>query len=173
MAATLRDPVILCQRHPVTVFRFNAAMTPGERIRRRREHLEWKVPVVAKKAGMASSTLYEIENGRMRSSTRMHQLCKVLGLRVEYVETGELPELIADEPRGKYRVADPAPAYTFHGMQATPEEVEIGVEWGKLDEPMRGAIKEQIYLLVANQVRRKRRKDPPGDRDPPQPRKHS
>jgi transcriptional regulator with XRE-family HTH domain len=133
-------------------------MSPGERIRRRREHLEWKVPFVAKKAGVAPSTLYEIENGRMRSSTRLHAICKVLGLRIEYVESGELPELAADEPRGKYRIADAAPTYTFHGVQITPDEVEVGVEWGKLDEPARSLVRQQVLLMVAEQVRAKRRK---------------
>lgn len=64
------------------------------------------------------------------------------------------------------RVAEKPTHYTLHGMQVTPEEVEFGIEWGKLDEPARTLIRQQVMLLVAEQVRARRRKTPRDDHDP-------
>lgn len=54
----------------------------------------------------------------------------------------------------------------MHGRQITAEEADMGIEWGKLDEPERSSMRLQLLLMVAEQVRRKRRppKDPPEDR---------
>jgi transcriptional regulator with XRE-family HTH domain len=139
--------------------------TPGQRLRRRREELDLTVKEVAQHAGLAVSTLYEIENGRQRGSTRMHALCKHLGLRVEYVETGRSPRLSSETAHAR-GVGEPVQPFTVHGMQTTPEEVEFGIEWGKLDEPARSLVREQVMLLVAEQVRRKRSKKD-GARDHP------
>jgi transcriptional regulator with XRE-family HTH domain len=140
--------------------------TPGQRLRRRREELKLTVKEVAQHSGLAVSTLYEIENGRQRGSTRMHALCKYLGLRVEYVETGRAPQLSSETARGR-AVGEAAMPYTVHGMQTTPEEVEFGIEWGKLEEPARSLIRQQVMLLVAEQVRRNRlKKDGPRDHAP-------
>lgn len=152
---------MLCQRHTVTAFRDNSDMTPGERLRKRRKELQLDVKDVAAKVGMGVSTLYEIENGRQRSSTRLYPLCKALGLRVEYVETGRPPQLLSEPEQGR-GVAEEAGTFTVHGMQTSPEEVEVGIEWGKLEPPIREVIRQQIYLLVAEQVRKKRAGRKPG-----------
>jgi transcriptional regulator with XRE-family HTH domain len=163
----------VCQRHTVTVYRYNVAMrkyadSPGQRLRTRREELKLSVKEVAQHVGLGVSTLYEIENGRQRGSTRMHALCKHLNLRVEYVETGRLPRLLSEVSPSR-GLAESRPQYTVHGMQTTPEEVEFGIEWGKLDEPARSLVREQVMLLVAEQVRRRRAKK---DGKPSQPPKH-
>lgn len=144
--------------------------TPGERIRIRRKELQLDVRDVARQAGLAVTTLYELENGRQRRSTRMHAVCAVLGLRDEYVETGRLPRLSSEAPESKV-VKESQAKYMLHGMLTTDEEVEFGIEWGKLHEPARSLFKQQVLLLVAAQKRadregRKRRQREDHDGDP-------
>lgn len=150
-------------------------MTIGSRLKSRRKELKLQVAEVARAVGMAPSTLYDIERGDQASSTKLHLLCAFLGLNPRWVETERGPRLAEAATRISEvrKVAETVGRYTLHGMQITPEEAELGVEWGKLDEPLRGAIRQQVYLAVADQVRRRRRKDPPGDNHPPPPRKPS
>lgn len=68
-----------------------------------------------------------------------------------------------DEPAGRKKRAETfegaaarTARYTLHGMQISTEEVEVGIEWGKLDEPTKSVIRDQILLAVASQVRRRR-----------------
>lgn len=119
---------------------------------------------------MAASTLYELERGDQRSSTRLHRLCKVLGLNIEFVEHGRGPRLLS-EGKAPLRVEDQALTYSLHHMQITPEEVEFGIEWGKLEEPARSFVRQQVFLLVAEQKRRARsNKQPdPAERQPRKP----
>lgn len=149
-------------------------MTIGNRLKERRKELRLSVAEVADAVGMAHSTLYDIERGDQESSTKLHLLCALLGLNPKWVETGRSTRLAQPAEVGTtHKVADAGARYTLHGMQITPDETELGIEWGKLDEPLRSAIRQQIYLLVAEQVRRKRRKDPPIDQRSAQPRKPS
>lgn len=150
-------------------------MTIGGRLKERRKELRLDVAEVARAVGIGASTLYDIERGDQASSTKLHLLCDFLGLNPKWVESGRGARLAKDAAGvgGVHKVAETSARYTLHGMQISPEEAEFGVEWGKLDEPARSAIRQQVYLLVADQVRRRRRKDPAGDNDPPQPRKPS
>lgn len=149
-------------------------MSIGSRLKGRRKELRLSVAEVADAVGMAHSTLYDIERGDQESSTKLHLLCAFLGLNPKWVETERGPRLAERPDVGTtHKVAEAAARYTLHGMQITPEETELGIEWGKLEEPLRSAIKQQIYLLVAEQVRRKRRKDPPGEQRPSTARKPS
>lgn len=114
------------------------------------------VKEAAAKVGIATSTLYEVENGRQGGTSKIHLLCALYGLRPKWVEYGRGPRLIEDDDKKKSTarsVGEPSPAYTLHGMQITPDEVEFGIEWGKLDEPTRSNIREYVLLLVAKQIR--------------------
>lgn len=149
-------------------------MTIGSRLKERRKELQLEVAEVARAVGMAPSTLYDVERGDQESSTKLHLLCALLGLNPKWVESGRGQRLAERVEVGTtHTVAETNTRYTLHGMQITPEETELGIEWGKLEEPLRSAIRQQIYLLVAEQVRRKRRKDPPGEQRPASTRKPS
>jgi transcriptional regulator with XRE-family HTH domain len=157
MAANLRFPVIPCQRYSVTESRYKFVMGIGRRLKERRKELKLRVEDVARQAGMRPSTLYDLEREEQHSTTRLHALCEVLGLNAGWVESGKGVRLAGESRRVPLRVAEEQPRYTLHGMQITPEEVEFGIEWGKLDEPARSLIRQQVLLMVAEQVRAKRR----------------
>lgn len=79
-------------------------MTIGERIKQARD--DGPAGRVSRKdlaaaAGLAYSTLADIENGYSDSTTALHKIAKRLRVRVEWLETGkgpmEAPELGADE----------------------------------------------------------------------------
>ena len=149
-----------CQRHAVTVSRDTAPMSIGKRLKERRLEKKLTVAQVADGCGMGHSTLYDIERGDQPSTTKLHLLCAFLGLNPLWVEFKRPPRLIADLSPAKEsrKVQEPRTGYTLHGMQTTSEEVEFGIEWGKLDEPARSLVRQQVMLLVAEQVRAKRRK---------------
>lgn len=67
-------------------------MTIGERIRQAREHgPAGKVSRkdLAEAAGIAYSTLADVENGLSSSTTALHRIAKRLKVRVEWLETGK------------------------------------------------------------------------------------
>lgn len=142
-------------------------MTIGQRLKDRRLELRLSVASVAHTVGIAPSTLYDVERGDQTSSTKLHLLCDLLGLNAKWVETGRGPRLAADLPTAQEarKAIDSAIRQSLHGVPITAEEVELGVEWGKLEEPVRSTIRQQIMLLVAEQVRRKRRKHSAADHD--------
>lgn len=127
----------------------------GRRLKERRKELGLSVVVVAARAGLRPTTLYDIEREEQHSTTRLHALCKVLGLNQDWVETGRGTR-IAPQPVVGEDMVKSDHKLTLHGMQITTEEVEFGIEWGKLEEPQKSLIREQVLLLVASQVRKKR-----------------
>ena len=54
-----------------------------------------------------------------------------------------------DELVGRSSPGKVAEATTVHGYGLTPEGARLGVEWQKLDEPMRIAVQTLIEILVA------------------------
>lgn len=82
-----------CQRHFVTAFRRNQAMENiGERVRRLREERGIERPDLARAAGLSYSMLADLENGKAKTTTRLHRIADRLGVRVHYLETGDGPE---------------------------------------------------------------------------------
>lgn len=55
-------------------------------------------------------------------------------------EPGSMPQQVAD------------PRLILHGLQITREEAELGIQWGKLNEPLRGQYARLIEMAVAAQV---------------------
>jgi transcriptional regulator with XRE-family HTH domain len=105
------------------------------------------VKAMARAVGLAESTIYDLERSDSDSSTKLHLFAKALGLNVHWLETGKGQRLLTDAPAS---VREEARVYA---LPISPEEADIGREWGKLDEPQRSAIAEQIHLLVAAQKR--------------------
>lgn len=150
MPGNLRFSVIPCQRHSVTVIRSNRAMNIGARIRKRRKERGMRVEDLAKAAGIAATTLYDLERGESRSTTKLHHIAAALRCRLEWLETGRGS---VDDIAG---VADARPV--LYDMSISPEGVRVGREWEKLREPLRGQIQLLIETLVADQVRDGRKK---------------
>jgi transcriptional regulator with XRE-family HTH domain len=127
--------------------------TTGERIKARREELQMTVAALAKAAGIAPTTLYDLERGDQKSTTKLHRIAAVLGLSTDWVETGRGARLL-ETPR----VSDARAHYSVHGFMMTPEAARVAAEWEKLDEPMRSQVALIIESLVATQIRSKRKR---------------
>lgn len=63
--------------------------TIGSRARAEREKQGITRAEMAKSAGIAMSTLSDLELGRSKSTTALHKIAKRLGVRVEWLETGK------------------------------------------------------------------------------------
>lgn len=87
-----------CQRHSVTEVRFNADMGIGKRIRERRQALKMSVKTLASKAGIAVSTLYDLERGDSNSTKQLHRVAIALKCSLHWLESGKgKPEPSATE----------------------------------------------------------------------------
>jgi transcriptional regulator with XRE-family HTH domain len=128
--------------------------TAGNRIRLRRQELQMSVAALARAVGMAPSTLYDLERGDMRTTTKLHRIAAALGLSIEWLESGRGSRL--SHAPGK--VSEPRANHSVHGFMITPEAARVAQEWEKLDEPMRAQLALIIESLVATQVRAARRK---------------
>lgn len=90
MSATLRYSVVSSQRHSVTEFRSNVNMNNiGTRIRSEREAQGVSRAELARFAGIAATTLSDLELGLSKSTTALHKIAARLGLRPEWIETGK------------------------------------------------------------------------------------
>lgn len=78
-----------CQRRSVTVFRSNSGMTIGDRVKQGREAIGLKVEDLAAQAGLAASTLYELERGDNKSTKKLHRIAAVFGVATECLESGK------------------------------------------------------------------------------------
>lgn len=65
----------------------------GQRIRAEREAQKISRVELAKAAGMASSTLSDLELGYSTSTTALHRIAAYLGVRTEWLETGKGPKV--------------------------------------------------------------------------------
>jgi transcriptional regulator with XRE-family HTH domain len=132
-------------------------MNAGERIRGRRKEIGISVQALAKATGVAVPTLYELERGGMRGSTKMHLICAALGLNPAWVESGAGPRLADTNTKPQNT------PFAVHSVILTPEAAHFAAEWEKLDEPAKSQILVMVESLVAAQVRanRKRRAEAP------------
>lgn len=88
MRRTLRNSVSLCQRHSVTAFRSNPCMRTGDRIRAEREAQKISRTELARYAGIATSTLSDLELGLSKGTTALHKIAERLGVNPTWLETG-------------------------------------------------------------------------------------
>lgn len=70
----------------------------GQRIKSEREAQGISRTDLSKKTGIGYSTLAELENGRMQSSTRLHVIADALGVLASYLETGKEPKRPTSQP---------------------------------------------------------------------------
>lgn len=93
MPGTLRYSVAGSQRHSVTDFRSNTNMNSiGTRIRSEREAQKVSRAELARFAGIAATTLSDLELGLSKSTTALHKIAARLGVRPEWIETGKGPK---------------------------------------------------------------------------------
>jgi transcriptional regulator with XRE-family HTH domain len=124
--------------------------TIGERVRKRRKDLKLKVPDLARATGLANSTIYDLENGGQKETTKLHLLAKILRCSVDWLETGKGP-VETQEGQANDRI-------TVYGYSLTEDAARLAAEWEKLEEPMRSQISTMIESLVAKQIRDARSK---------------
>lgn len=125
MPPTLRYSVAKSQRHSVTEFRLNVGMvTIGDRIRAEREAQGVDRKDLAKSAGIAYSTLADLEAGRSKSTTALHKIARRLGLRIEWLEYGKGPKRAAPAPAADVEWADVQGFAQAVGLGTGPEAQE-------------------------------------------------
>lgn len=73
-------------------------MTTGQRIKERRMELGMSVARLAKLAGIAPTTLYDLERSDSKSTTKLHRIAAVLKVHAEWLETGRGVRLIEQQP---------------------------------------------------------------------------
>jgi transcriptional regulator with XRE-family HTH domain len=122
-------------------------ITIGARIKSRREEIGLPVSTLARAVGLAPSTVYDLMRSDSVSTTKLHLFAKVLGLNVDWLETGKGSRLLGDSAQP---VEESGPPYR---LPITAREAEVGREWGRLREPQRSVVAAQIRLLLSAQKR--------------------
>lgn len=117
-------------------------MNAGQRIKERRKELQMTVAALARAAGIAPSTLYDLERGDAQASTRMHALCQTLGLNPQWVETGAGARLANGKPLQN------AVEIVIGGERLTPESARLAAQIERLDEVVRKHVEGMIASLV-------------------------
>lgn len=130
-------------------------MDLGKRLRERRKELKLSVEEVARRAAVGVSTLYDLERGTQQGSTKLHKIVAVLGMHIEYAESGKGPRLLSDSGHVHQEARQ-----TYYGLYSLGiEAARIGWEFQKLLDIDPGAGKmlgEMIELFVAAKTRSQR-----------------
>lgn len=138
----------------------------GDRIRAVRRDRGLTLAKLSQLAGLSAGAISDMEQGRQKGTTKLPSLAAALGVRVEWLQTGQ------GAREGSGSIAEPTRSPYSHGWpNVTVEEARFGAEWGKLDEPARSQIQVMVESLVASQVRDKRKvkaKSAPKPADPSQ-----
>jgi transcriptional regulator with XRE-family HTH domain len=87
--------------------------TIGERVRHWREKKGMSVHDLAAKVGSKPSTIYGLEIGDQKKSSALNRIAKVLGLNIEYLESGKGPEEVGGSAPIKETPEDPWPFTTI------------------------------------------------------------
>jgi transcriptional regulator with XRE-family HTH domain len=117
-------------------------MNAGTRLKERRVELGMTVAELARSAGIAASTLYDLERGVSRSSRQMHRLCSALALNPDWVETGAGPRLANEKPRQN------GLEIVYAGERITAESARLAAQIERLDESVRRHVEAVIASLV-------------------------
>lgn len=64
-------------------------MTTGGRIKEWREKRKLTVAQLAQRVGLAQSTIYDLERGDSKSTTKLHRVAEALGVNPNWLETGK------------------------------------------------------------------------------------
>jgi hypothetical protein len=135
MSPILRHPVISAQRHPVTEIRQYSYMTVGDRIKERLSELNQDVKWLHSRTHIPVSSLYEIMNGRMKSTPRLPTIAAALGLRALWLERKTGPRLVNDTD--DHPIADSQWPFRFARSR-----------WDQLPPPQRKKIEGVVEELL-------------------------
>ena len=78
----------------------------GSRLRAERERQKLTLQAVAKKAGVGTSTVAELEAGRRRTTTRLIQLARALNVNPDWLESGKGLREVVRNPEHCYIAAE-------------------------------------------------------------------
>jgi transcriptional regulator with XRE-family HTH domain len=133
--------------HSVASTDYANDMPIGEKIKQRREELRLSIKDLADAAGMGPTTLYDLERGDQKTTTRLHALCKVLGLHPDWVADGRGPRLMQNF-QNTVSSGPPGTGDTgIHDMAHMARDVfEVALLLSTLAEPMRSRL---IALIQA------------------------
>lgn len=122
---------------------------------------------LAATVGVSSSAVSQWQNGdRPIPIERIAALAAALG-----VEQHDISPTLAKKVAALGSPSEPAPAnvvvefpygpdgparYTIDGMQITTEQIEVGIEWGRLDEPTRTYWRGLLMTALNEQTNRQR-----------------
>lgn len=149
MPHTLRHPVGLTQRPPVTGFRDNLRMPRppdlqkfdrlGDRIVHWRERRGMKRPELARLAKIPYSTLAELENNEQRSTTKITQIAAALRINAHYLATDKGdPEDLTALPASEYTADWPFPFPRSDLQEFDEIELELaGLKFQKILDEIR------------------------------------
>lgn len=161
MSDRIRDPVV-AGNYPVidpagpSVIGtdYDSDMSIGQKIKQRREELRLDIKDVAKSAGMGPTTLYDLERGDQKTTTRLHALCKALGLNPEWVADGRGPRLVqrdqisGDKDANLVKLSD-QPADNIDMAHLARDVFEIALLLSTLQEPLRSRIIAMIQAAAS------------------------
>jgi transcriptional regulator with XRE-family HTH domain len=127
--------------HPVDGTDYAPDMGIGEKIKQRREELRLSVNELADAAGMGPTTLYDLERGDQKTTTRLHALCKVLGLNPEWVADGRGPRLVQNFQNPVSSVPPDTGDTGLHDMAHMARDVfAVALKLSTIKEPMRSRL---------------------------------
>ena len=119
--------------------------TLGDRLRAVRKERGLTLHRLSELSGLSPGAISDIERRRQQGTRKLAALAAALNVRAEWLESGRGPR--EDAPG----VVTPAVTAIAWDAPITREEAQLGVEWGKLDEPARSQIRVMIESLVAQQ----------------------
>lgn len=123
--------------------------TIGDRIRAVREEKGISRADLARAAGLAYSTLADLENGNSSGTTALHKIAEFLGVRARWFETGRgsREQMVATfEDANWVAIDDVAPLGEAHGGDLRPEDrVKFRIEQLQL----RGLRADKLVLTQA------------------------
>jgi transcriptional regulator with XRE-family HTH domain len=160
MTRSVRDPVGSRNSpvseqlgHSVSTTDYDSGMAIGEKIKQRREELRLSIKDLADAAGMGPTTLYDLERGDQKTTTRLHALCKVLGLNPDWVADGRGPRLMQSLQNPVSSVPPDTGDTGLHDMAHMARDVfEVALLLSTLAEPMRSRLVALIHAAAGQQV---------------------
>lgn len=118
-------------------------MLIGHRIRARRKEIGISVKELAKRAGLAASTLYDLERGDSDSTTRLPEIAEHLRVHARWLSDGSGPKLLEDG----HVVREPPVPYSKY----TQEAIFLANEIAQLPDALRKLLTTIVEVLVARE----------------------
>lgn len=117
--------------------------TIGERIREERETQGISRAELAAFAGLAKTTLSDLEAGASKSSSALHKIAERLGVATRWLETGQ---------GAKHRVAEPQSQYARLDFERVGAAVQVLREYLELMDEPASWVADPVMLSVAYTV---------------------